>query len=68
MFICSCLCQEKELALAASKFAECQKTIASLGQQLKSLATLEDFLMDSDRPSDIIDEAMHSCPEIIQGW
>ncbi|KAL6219724.1 hypothetical protein ACLB2K_007483 [Fragaria x ananassa] len=60
--------QEKELALAASKFAECQKTIASLGQQLKSLATLEDFLMDSDRPSDIIDEAMHSCPEIIQGW
>ncbi|KAL6228100.1 hypothetical protein ACLB2K_002054 [Fragaria x ananassa] len=60
--------QEKELALAASKFAECQETIASLGQQLKSLATLEDFLMDSDRPSDVIDEAMHLCPEIIQGW
>ncbi|PRQ49593.1 putative filament-like plant protein [Rosa chinensis] len=52
--------QEKELALAASKFAECQKTIASLGQQLKSLATLEDILMDSDRPSDLIDEALHS--------
>lgn len=43
--------QEKELALAASRFAECQKTIASLGQQLKSLATLEDFLLDSDNPS-----------------
>ncbi|KAK9950285.1 hypothetical protein M0R45_005783 [Rubus argutus] len=52
--------QEKELALAASKFAECQKTIASLGQQLQSLATLEDILMDSDMPSDLIDEPMHS--------
>ena len=38
--------QEKELEVAASKFAECQKTIASLGQQLRSLATLEDFLLD----------------------
>ncbi|KAM7523505.1 hypothetical protein LguiA_013407 [Lonicera macranthoides] len=38
--------QEKELEVAASKFAECQKTIASLGQQLRSLATLEDFLID----------------------
>ncbi|XP_043721921.1 filament-like plant protein [Telopea speciosissima] len=38
--------QEKELAVAAGKLAECQKTIASLGQQLKSLATLEDFLID----------------------
>ncbi|WJX47809.1 hypothetical protein P8452_34457 [Trifolium repens] len=40
--------QDKELALATSKFAECQKTIASLGKQLKSLATLEDFLLESD--------------------
>ncbi|XP_045823408.1 filament-like plant protein [Trifolium pratense] len=40
--------QDKELALATSRFAECQKTIASLGKQLKSLATLEDFLLDSD--------------------
>jgi hypothetical protein len=59
VFMC-CLRQEKELALAASKFAECQKTIASLGQQLQSLATLEDILMDSDMPSDLIDEPMHS--------
>lgn len=42
--------QEKELAVAASKLAECQKTIASLGRQLKSLATLEDFLLDSEKP------------------
>lgn len=39
--------QEKELAVAAGKLAECQKTIASLGQLLKALATLED-LFDSD--------------------
>ncbi|ESQ49546.1 hypothetical protein EUTSA_v10020230mg [Eutrema salsugineum] len=39
--------QEKELAVAASKFAECQKTIASLGQRLQSLATLEDFLIET---------------------
>ncbi|KAK4426747.1 Filament-like plant protein 3 [Sesamum alatum] len=42
--------QDKELAVAATKFAECQKTIASLDRQLKSLATLEDFLIDSDQP------------------
>ncbi|KAB1210477.1 Filament-like plant protein 3 [Morella rubra] len=41
--------QEKELAVAANKFSECQKTIASLGQQLRSLATLEDFLNDSEK-------------------
>ncbi|KAF8107652.1 hypothetical protein N665_0118s0020 [Sinapis alba] len=39
--------QEKELAVAASKFAECQRTIASLGQRLQSLATLDDFLIES---------------------
>ena len=33
--------------MAAGKLAECQKTIASLGNQLKSLATLEDFLIDA---------------------
>lgn len=40
--------QDRELAVAASKFAECQKTIASLGQQLSYLATMPDFLMDSE--------------------
>ncbi|TKY60469.1 Filament plant protein 3 [Spatholobus suberectus] len=45
--------QETELALAASRFVECQKTIASLGQKLKSLATLEDFLLDSDNPVEL---------------
>ncbi|KAE9610210.1 putative filament-like plant protein [Lupinus albus] len=48
--------QEKELALASSKFAECQKTIASLGQRLKSLATFEDFLHDSDKPMELTSE------------
>ncbi|XP_068659681.1 filament-like plant protein [Aristolochia californica] len=42
--------QEKEFAVAAEKLAECQKTIASLGRQLKSLASLEDFLLDPELP------------------
>lgn len=45
--------QDKELAAAAYKFSECKKTIASLGRQLKSLATLEDFLIESDKPCTI---------------
>ncbi|KAI3825293.1 hypothetical protein L1987_06774 [Smallanthus sonchifolius] len=40
--------QDTELALAGSKFADCQKTIASLSRQLKTLATLEDLLIDTD--------------------
>ncbi|EYU23885.1 hypothetical protein ABFS82_14G311400 [Erythranthe guttata] len=39
--------KQEDLAVAADKLAECQKTIASLGRQLQSLATLEDFLIDS---------------------
>ncbi|XP_051124100.1 filament-like plant protein [Andrographis paniculata] len=39
--------KEEGLAVAADKLAECQRTIASLGKQLKSLATLEDFLIDT---------------------
>ncbi|KDP32803.1 hypothetical protein JCGZ_12095 [Jatropha curcas] len=39
--------KQEDLAVAAGKLAECQKTIASLGKQLKSLATLEDFLIDT---------------------
>lgn len=39
--------KQEDIAVAAGKLAECQKTIASLGNQLKSLATLEDFLIDS---------------------
>nr|GEX02643.1 hypothetical protein [Tanacetum cinerariifolium] len=38
--------QDTELALAGNKFADCQKTIASLSRQLNTLATLEDFLID----------------------
>ncbi|KAJ9559122.1 hypothetical protein OSB04_013736 [Centaurea solstitialis] len=36
------------LAMAGSKFAECQKTIASLSRQLKTMATLDDFLIDTN--------------------
>ncbi|XWS33099.1 hypothetical protein CRYUN_Cryun22dG0049600 [Craigia yunnanensis] len=54
--------QDKEIAIAASKLAECQKTIASLGQQLKSLATLEDFLIDSDKPLGLVDGGLQ-CPK-----
>ncbi|KAH7851331.1 hypothetical protein Vadar_009961 [Vaccinium darrowii] len=42
--------QEEELAVAAAKFAECQKTISSIGKQLKSLATMDDFLTYSEKP------------------
>ncbi|XP_076936423.1 uncharacterized protein LOC143603529 [Bidens hawaiensis] len=40
--------QDKELAIAGSQFVECQKTIASLNQQLLALATLDDFLIDTN--------------------
>ncbi|KMS98305.1 hypothetical protein BVRB_4g093730 [Beta vulgaris subsp. vulgaris] len=43
------LLKEMELAVAANKLAECQKTIASLGNQLKSLATLEDIFLESEK-------------------
>ena len=46
--------------MAASRYAECQKTIASLGQQLKSLAALEDFLLDSDNPMELTSEVTQS--------
>lgn len=46
--------KDKELAAAATKFSECQKTIASLGRQLKSLATLEDLLMDCETPIHVL--------------
>ncbi|OIW04499.1 hypothetical protein TanjilG_13881 [Lupinus angustifolius] len=39
--------KQEDLVLAAGKLAECQKTIASLGHQLKSLVTIEDFLIDT---------------------
>uniref|UniRef100_A0A2P2LU94 Filament-like plant protein n=2 Tax=Rhizophora mucronata TaxID=61149 RepID=A0A2P2LU94_RHIMU len=39
--------KQEDLDVAAGKLSECQKTIASLGKQLKSLATLEDFVIDT---------------------
>ncbi|KAA8547055.1 hypothetical protein F0562_003484 [Nyssa sinensis] len=52
--------QDKEMAVAASKLAECQKTIASLGRQLKSLATLEDLLTDSQMPLELPKDGQES--------
>ncbi|XP_051115099.1 filament-like plant protein 3 [Andrographis paniculata] len=46
--------EDQELAATASQFAECQKTIASLSRQLKSLATYEDFLIDPDRSISVL--------------
>ncbi|TVU51035.1 hypothetical protein EJB05_02439 [Eragrostis curvula] len=42
--------KEKELANAAGKLAECQKTIASLGRQLKSLTDLDSVVLEPERP------------------
>lgn len=52
--------QEQELAVAASRFAECQKTISSLAQQLKSLAAVDDFFADSDPMCNHMDEGLLS--------
>ncbi len=41
---CHHFLQEKELARAAGKLADCQKTIASLNRQLKSLADFDEFV------------------------
>lgn len=43
----TCLLLQEDFAVAADKLSECQKTIASLGRQLQSLATLEDFFIDT---------------------
>ncbi|KAG2560463.1 hypothetical protein PVAP13_8KG062900 [Panicum virgatum] len=40
--------QEKELTGAAGKLAECQKTIANLGRQLKSLTELDGVASDAE--------------------
>ncbi|OWM90144.1 hypothetical protein CDL15_Pgr006465 [Punica granatum] len=39
--------KQEDLAVAAGRLAECQQTIVSLRKQLESLATLEDFLIDT---------------------
>ncbi|KAL5075126.1 hypothetical protein RYX36_014110 [Vicia faba] len=55
--------QEKELELAASRFSECRKTIESLGDKLKSLAKLEDFLLDSEDTMELTSEATSPGPK-----
>lgn len=41
--------QEKDMAMAAEKMAECQRTIASLSSQLKSLASLDDVVVEFEK-------------------
>ncbi|PKA47977.1 hypothetical protein AXF42_Ash016324 [Apostasia shenzhenica] len=42
--------QERDLALAAEKFAACRKTIDSLTQQLKSLSNFENLMLGPELP------------------
>ena len=49
--------------MAASRFSECRKTIESLGQQLKSLATLEDFILDSEDTMELTGEVTPPGPQ-----
>ncbi|XP_074574356.1 filament-like plant protein 3 isoform X2 [Curcuma longa] len=42
--------QERELAVAAGKLEECQKTIASLNQQLKLLTTFDGLILEAETP------------------
>lgn len=51
--------QDKELEVAALKFTDCQRTIATLGRQLKSLATLEDFLLESSENAPAVAGTIH---------
>ncbi|KAK3428302.1 hypothetical protein EUGRSUZ_F04348 [Eucalyptus grandis] len=39
--------KQEDLDVAAGRLSDCQKTIVSLRKQLESLATLEDFLIDT---------------------
>ncbi|KAL8467107.1 hypothetical protein ACS0TY_035982 [Phlomoides rotata] len=52
--------KQEDLAVAADKLEECQKTIASLGRQLQSLATLEDFLIDTSNIPELSRESSNS--------
>ncbi|VAI29449.1 unnamed protein product [Triticum turgidum subsp. durum] len=63
--------QEKELASAAGKLAECQKTIASLGRQLKSLTEIDNVVLEPGlglllEPRDIALDLRASDPGLLQ--
>ncbi|KAI4326156.1 hypothetical protein MLD38_031497 [Melastoma candidum] len=50
--------QEEELALAAGRFAECQKTIGSLREKLTSLALVDDFTVEPEENPGPTDEGL----------
>ena len=57
--------QETELAKAAGKLADCQKTIASLSTQLKSLADFDELLPETETSGTDSAEAWHSDLKLI---
>ncbi|XP_021308720.1 filament-like plant protein 3 isoform X2 [Sorghum bicolor] len=57
--------KETELAKAAGKLADCQKTIASLSTQLKSLADFDELLPETETSGTDSAEAWHSDLKLI---
>jgi hypothetical protein len=47
--------QEEELAKAAGKLADCQKTIASLTSKLKSLADFDEYISGTEDEGTSVD-------------
>ncbi|CAH8354711.1 unnamed protein product [Eruca vesicaria subsp. sativa] len=60
--------KQEDMATAAGKLANCQKTIASLGKQLQSLATLEDFLVDTTSIQVATTNGVSSCSNNTESW
>lgn len=58
------LLQEKELAAAAEKLAECQETIFLLGKQLKALRPQADFIGSPQSPRSQKGEGLNEEPTI----
>jgi hypothetical protein len=58
--------QETELAKAAEKLADCQKTIASLSSQLKSLADFDEFPPETETSGADSDDAWDSDLKLLQ--
>lgn len=58
--------KETELAKAAEKLADCQKTIASLSSQLKSLADFDEFPPETETSGADSDDAWDSDLKLLQ--
>ncbi|XP_074573237.1 uncharacterized protein LOC141829620 [Curcuma longa] len=60
--------QERELAVAAGKLEECQKTIASLNRQLKSLTTIDADILEAEMPEHRISIQDHDGSNAFNGF